>query len=95
MTAIIAREETLRYVDRPDHQTGSLTTFRELFTPLPEPSSTGRWLGSYDVPYNLNGAWMPYEFREEDGRSGILTGVSMLSMFYTPGAVLRPSAVWP
>jgi len=37
------------------------------------------------VPYNLNGAWLPYEFREGDGRSGILTDVSMLSMFSHPG----------
>jgi hypothetical protein len=39
----------------------------------------------YDVPYNLNGEWMPYEFRQDEGRSGIVTQVSMLSMFSHPG----------
>lgn len=39
----------------------------------------------YEVPYNLNGEWMPYEFREGDGRSGILTQAAMLSMFSHPG----------
>jgi hypothetical protein len=39
----------------------------------------------YDVPYNLSGEWMPYEFKEGDGRSGILTQASMLSMFSHPG----------
>jgi hypothetical protein len=39
----------------------------------------------YNVPYNLSGEWMPYEFREGDGRSGILTQASMLSMFSHPG----------
>jgi hypothetical protein len=39
----------------------------------------------YDVPYNLSGEWMPYEFKEGDGRSGILTQASMLGMFSHPG----------
>lgn len=39
----------------------------------------------YEVPYNLSGEWMPYEFQEGDGRSGILTQASMLSMFSHPG----------
>ena len=77
-----AREETLRTViDLTLKQDGD---FRDLFTTrktfINRPLA---WI--YDVPYNLNGAWMPYEFREEDGRSGILTDVSMLSMFSHPG----------
>jgi hypothetical protein len=77
-----AREETLRTViDLTLKQDGD---FRELFTTrktfIDRPLA---WI--YDVPYNLNGAWMPYEFRQEDGRSGILTDVSMLSMFSHPG----------
>jgi hypothetical protein len=77
-----AREETLRSViDLTLKQDGD---FRDLFTTrktfINRPLA---WI--YDVPYNLNGAWMPYAFREEDGRSGILTQVSMLSMFSHPG----------
>ncbi len=77
-----AREETLRTViDLTLKKDGD---FRDLFTTrktyINRPLA---WI--YDVAYNLNGAWMPYEFREADGRSGILTDVSMLSMFSHPG----------
>jgi hypothetical protein len=77
-----AREETLRTViDLTLNKDGD---FRDLFTTrktfINRPLA---WV--YDVPYNLNGAWMPYEFHEGDGRSGILTQVSMLSMFSHPG----------
>lgn len=77
-----AREETLRTViDLTLKKDGD---FRELFTTrktyINRPLA---WI--YDVPYNRNGEWMPYEFHEEDGRSGILTQVSMLSMFSHPG----------
>ena len=77
-----AREETLRTViDLTLKKDGD---FRDIFTTrktfINRPLA---WI--YDVPYNLNGAWMPYEFREGDGRSGILTDVSMLSMFSHPG----------
>jgi hypothetical protein len=77
-----AREETLRTVI--DLTLKNDGDFRDLFTTrktfINRPLA---WI--YDVPYNLNGAWMPYEFREGDGRSGILTQVSMLSMFSHPG----------
>ena len=77
-----AREETLRTViDLTLKKNGD---YRDLFTTrktfINRPLA---WI--YDVPYNLNGAWMPYEFSEADGRSGILTDVSMLSMFSHPG----------
>jgi len=39
----------------------------------------------YNVPFDFDGEWMPYEFSKESGRSGILTQVSMLSMFSHPG----------
>ena len=39
----------------------------------------------YDVPFNFEGEWMPYEFPPDSGRSGILTQASMLSMFSHPG----------
>jgi hypothetical protein len=77
-----AREETLRTaIDLTLKKDGD---FRDLFTTrktfINRPLA---WI--YDVPYNLSGEWMPYEFREDSGRSGILTQVSMLSMFSHPG----------
>lgn len=39
----------------------------------------------YNVPFDFDGDWMPYEFPKESGRSGLLTQVSMLSMFSHPG----------
>jgi len=80
--AASAREETLRTAI-------NLTLkgdgdFRELFTTRKTFINRSlAWV--YDVPYNLDGAWMPYEFHDGDGRSGIVTQVSMLSMFSHPG----------
>ena len=39
----------------------------------------------YRVPFPFTGDWVPYEFPADSGRSGILTQVSMLSMFSHPG----------
>jgi len=39
----------------------------------------------YDVDFTFDDDWMPYEFPKESGRSGIVTQVSMLSMFSHPG----------
>ena len=39
----------------------------------------------YNVPFNADGDWMPYEFSADSGRSGVLTQVSMLAMFSHPG----------
>ncbi len=39
----------------------------------------------YGVPFNFKSDWMPYEFPEDAGRSGLLTQVSMLGMFSHPG----------
>ncbi len=80
--AASAREETLRTaVDLTLKRNGD---FRELFTSrktfINRPLA---WV--YDVPYNLGGEWMPHEFQESDGRSGILTQAAMLSMFSHPG----------
>jgi len=77
-----AREETLRTtIDLVVKKNGD---FRDLFTTrktfINRPLA---WI--YSVPYNLNGEWMPYEFREGDGRSGLVTQASMLSMFSHPG----------
>jgi hypothetical protein len=77
-----AREETLRTaIDLVLKKDGD---FRDLFaTRKTFINRSLAWI--YDVPYNLNGEWMPYEFQEADGRSGIVTQVSMLSMFSHPG----------
>lgn len=80
--AASAREETLRTVIaltlKQDGDVRDLFTTRKTFI-----NRSLAWI--YDVPYNLDGAWMPYEFGEADGRSGILTDISMLSMFSHPG----------
>jgi hypothetical protein len=38
----------------------------------------------YGVPYNFDSEWVPYEFAEDAGRSGILTQVTFLSLFSHP-----------
>ncbi len=77
-----AREQTLRTtIDLTLKQGGD---FRDLFTTRKTYINRSlAWV--YDVPYNLNGEWMPYEFRQDEGRSGIVTQVAMLSMFSHPG----------
>jgi hypothetical protein len=80
--AASAREETLR--SAMDLVLKNNGDFRELFTTRKTFINRSlAWV--YDVPYNLDGAWMPYEFHDGDGRSGIVTQVSMLSMFSHPG----------
>jgi hypothetical protein len=80
--AASAREETLRTAINLTLKNNG--DFRELFT-IRKTFINRSLAWIYDVPYNLDGAWMPYEFREGDGRSGIVTQVSMLSMFSHPG----------
>jgi hypothetical protein len=77
-----AREETLRTaINLTLKKDGDL---RELFTTRNTFINRSlAWI--YDVPYNLNGDWMAYLFPADSGRSGILTQVSMLSMFSHPG----------
>lgn len=80
--AASAREETLRttidLVLKNNGDFRDLLTTRKTFINRPL-----AWI--YSVPYNLSGEWMPYEFREGDGRSGLVTQASMLSMFSHPG----------
>jgi hypothetical protein len=77
-----AREETLRTAINLSLKTGGdvreFLTTRKTFINRPL-----AWI--YDVPYDRNGEWMPYEFAETSGRSGIVTQASMLSMFSHPG----------
>jgi hypothetical protein len=80
--AASAREETLRTAIDLTLKNGG--DFRDIFTT--RKTAIDRQLAwIYDVPYNLDGAWMPYEFQEESGRSGIVTQAAMLSMFSHPG----------
>ena len=77
-----AREETLRTViDVSLHDNGDM---RDLMTT--RKTYINRNLAAiYGVPFSFDNDWVPHEFAADDGRSGILTGVSMLTMFSHPG----------
>jgi hypothetical protein len=77
-----AREETLRdaiqLALRENGDLRDLMTTRKTFL--------NRSLAAiYDVDFSFDGEWMPHEFAPDSGRSGIVTQVSMLSMFSHPG----------
>jgi hypothetical protein len=80
--ALSAQEETLRTaIDLTLHDNGDV---RDLMTT--RKTNIDRTLAAiYDVPFSFQGDWMPYEFPEDAGRSGVLTQASMLSMFSHPG----------
>jgi len=77
-----AREETLRTVTglalRDNGDIRDLMTTRQTYLDR-------RLAVLYRVPFAFTGDWARYEFPKESGRSGILTQVSMLSMFSHPG----------
>ena len=77
-----AREETLRSsIDLALHENGDL---RDLMTT--RKTFINRSLAAlYDVDFTFDSEWMPYEFPADSGRSGVVTQVSMLSMFSHPG----------
>jgi hypothetical protein len=77
-----AREETLRTtIDLGLHENGDM---RDLMTT--RKTFINRSLAAiYDVSFSFDGDWMPYEFSPDSGRSGVVTQVSMLSMFSHPG----------
>ena len=77
-----AREETLRgAIDLTLRQNGDL---RDLMTT--RKTFINRNLAAiYDVDFSFDAEWMPHEFSPDSGRSGIVTQVSMLSMFSHPG----------
>jgi hypothetical protein len=80
--AAAAQEETLRTVI--DLALKSNDDIRNLMTT--QKTYVNRVLASiYDVPFNFQGEWMPYRFQPSNGRSGIVTQVSMLEMFSHPG----------
>jgi hypothetical protein len=80
--AASAREETLRTaIDLSLHDNGDM---RDLMTT--NKTYINRNLAAiYGVPFSFDGDWVGHEFAPQDGRSGVLTQVSMLSMFSHPG----------
>jgi hypothetical protein len=80
--ATSAREETLRtVVDLALHENGDI---RDLLTTR-KTYIDRRLAMLYSVPFPFTGDWVKHEFPAESGRSGILTQISMLSMFSHPG----------
>ena len=80
--AASAREETLRTtLDLSLHENGDM---RDLMT-TPKTYINRNLAAIYGVPFNFDGDWVPLAFAPEDGRSGIVTQISMLSMFSHPG----------
>lgn len=77
-----ATEETLKtIIDITLRQNGDV---RDLMTT--RKTYINRTLAAiYNVPFNFDGDWMPYEYPQDSGRSGVLTEASMLSMFSHPG----------
>jgi len=80
--ATSAREETLRTVIgltlRDNGDIRDLMTTRQTWIDR-------RLAMLYGVPFPFTGDWARHEFPAESGRSGILTQISMLSMFSHPG----------
>ena len=80
--ATSAREETLRTViGLALHDNGDI---RDLMTTR-QTYIDRRLAVLYRVPFGFTGDFVKYEFPAESGRSGILTQISMLSMFSHPG----------
>jgi hypothetical protein len=80
--ATSAREETLRTViGLTLHDNGDI---RDLMTTR-QTYIDRRLAMLYGVAFPFTGDWVKYEFPAESGRSGILTQISMLSMFSHPG----------
>ena len=79
---VSAKEETLRTVIdltlRENGDVRDMMTTRKTFI-------NRSMAALYDVDFTFDDDWMPYEFPKESGRSGIVTQVSMLSMFSHPG----------
>jgi hypothetical protein len=80
--AAAAREETLRTtIDFALHDNGDI---RELMT-TPKTYINRNLAAIYGVPFNFDGDWVPLSFTPEEGRSGIVTQISLLAMFSHPG----------
>lgn len=80
--AAAAREETLRTtIGLALHDNADI---RELMT-TPKTYINRNLAAIYGVPFDFDGDWEPLTFTPEQGRSGIVTQISMLSMFSHPG----------
>jgi hypothetical protein len=81
--AVSAKEETLRtMIALTLDERGDL---RDLLTT--RKTYINRVLAAiYEVPYNFDTEWVPYEFSQDSGRSGVLTQATFLSMFSHPGS---------
>jgi hypothetical protein len=80
--ATSAREETLRTVmNLALHDNGDI---RDLMTTR-QTYLDRRLAVLYGVPFPFTGEWVKHQFPADSGRSGILTQISMLSMFSHPG----------
>ncbi|HEY2011573.1 MAG TPA: DUF1592 domain-containing protein [Rhizomicrobium sp.] len=80
--AASAREETLRTaIDLSLHQNGDM---RDLMI-TPRTFINRNLAAIYGVPFSFDADWVPHDFAPEEGRSGVITQVSMLSMFSHPG----------
>ncbi|MGZ5929523.1 MAG: DUF1592 domain-containing protein [Rhizomicrobium sp.] len=80
--AAAARDETLRTtIDLSLHDNGDM---RELMT-TPKTYINRNLAAIYGMPFNFDADWVPVTFAPEQGRSGIVTQISMLSMFSHPG----------
>ena len=80
--ATSAREETLRtVVGLALHENADI---RDLMTTR-QTYLDRRLAVLYRVPFPFSGDWVKYEFPADSGRSGLLTQISMLSMFSHPG----------
>jgi len=77
-----AKEDTLRTViDISLHANGDV---RDIMT-TPKSFINRKLAAVYGIPFDFSEEWMPYQFPAESGRVGILTRISMLSMFSHPG----------
>ena len=80
--AAAAREETLRTaITLALHENGDM---RELMT-TPKTYINRNLAAIYGVPFDFDADWVPLTFTPQQGRSGIVTQISMLSMFSHPG----------
>jgi hypothetical protein len=77
-----AKEDTLRTVM--DITLRSNGDVRDLMT-TPKSYINRKLAAVYGVPFDFTEEWMPYQFPADSGRIGVLTRISMLSMFSHPG----------
>lgn len=81
LLAVAAREQTLKTVlELVLTRNGD---YRDIFTSR-DTFMTRQLAMVYKVPYTSRAEWAPYTFDETEGRSGVLTQISFLSLFSHP-----------